>query len=222
LGRGTAQMRPTDYAALYIWLSDWNNDIRNAEHNIKRNFYFDSPGSKYDKQKISSWLYPAGTRDRMKDTCQYIYPYFMKFADPCHHFTYPTTSGNGKNHKDTYRIRLPETLLLRAEAYVRLNNLAAAAADINLIRNRANATPVDPADVTLDYILDERARELYGEENRFVTLTRMGKLVERVRKYNNNPLVPGANIQDYNVLWPIPQSEIDLNINGNLEQNPGY
>jgi hypothetical protein len=65
---------------------------------------------------------------------------------------------------------------------------------------------------------------VYGSlvNDRYATLTRMGKLVERVREYNNNPFFPGANIQDYNVLWPIPQSEIDLNINGNLEQNPGY
>lgn len=40
---------------------------------------------------------------------------------------------------------------------------------------------------------------------------RLDKLVERTRKYNDNPLVPGLNIQDYNNLWPIPQTQIDLN-----------
>jgi hypothetical protein len=103
-----------------------------------------------------------------------------------------------------------------------LGQLAPAAADINLIRARANATPVDAADVDLDYILDERARELYGEENRFITLRRMGKLVERVRALNNNPKNPGLNIQDYHVLFPIPQSQIDLNIDAEFPQNPGY
>ena len=97
-----------------------------------------------------------------------------------------------------------------------------AAADINAIRNRAHATPVDPVNVDLDYILDERAREVYGEEWRHITLRRMGKLLERVRKYNNNPIYPACNIKDPNILFPIPQSQIDLNIDAVFPQNPGY
>jgi hypothetical protein len=222
LGRPVGWMRPTNYLSYQIWLSDWDNDIRNAEHNIKRNFYYNSPGSAFDKKKIDFSLYPAGSRNALNDTCQYIYPYFMKFVDPVHHFTDPARSGGGDNQKDIYAIRLAETLLLRAEAYVRLNNLNAAADDINQIRNRANATPVNPTDVSLDYILDERARELYGEDWRPITLRRMGKLIERVRLYNNNPKFPGANIKDNNILYPIPQNQIDLNIGAKMEQNPGY
>ena len=74
----------------------------------------------------------------------------------------------------------------------------------------------------IDYILDERARELYGEEFRNITLRRVGKLVERTRKYNDNPRIPGANIQDHHILYPIPQAAIDLNIGAPIEQNPGY
>jgi hypothetical protein len=222
LGRPVGWMRPTNYLAYQIWAGNWNNDIRNAEHNIKRNFYYDSPGSAYDKKKIDFSLYPAGSRNALNDTCQYIYPYFMKFVDPVHHFTDPARSGGGDNQKDIYAIRLAETFLLRAEAYVRLNNLSAAADDINQIRNRAKATPVNPEDVSLDYILDERARELYGEDWRPITLRRMGKLIERVRLYNNNPKIPGANIKENNVLYPIPQNQIDLNIGAKMEQNPGY
>jgi hypothetical protein len=146
----------------------------------------------------------------------------MKFADPCHYFTDPARSGGGNDHKDRYSIRLAETILLRAEAYINLGLKDLAAADINMIRNRAQATPVAPANVTIDYLLDERARELYGEENRFITLRRVGKLVERVRALNNNPKNPGLNIQDYHVLFPIPQNQIDLNINAPFPQNPGY
>ena len=54
----------------------------------------------------------------MRDSTQYIYPYWMKFADPCHYFTDPARSGGGNDHKDRYAIRLAETILLRAEAYV--------------------------------------------------------------------------------------------------------
>lgn len=222
LGRPVSWIRPTNYVSYNIWKGNWKNDIRNAEHNIKRNFYYDSPSSKFHKKKIDFSLYPAGSRDALRDTTQYIYPYFMKFADPGNHFTDPARSGGGQNHKDLYAIRLAVTLLVRAEAYVRLNNPNAAALDINKIRVRANATPVSSSDVNLDYILDERARELYGEEWRALTLRRMGKFVERVKLYNNNPKVPGLNIKDFNALYPIPQSQIDLNIGAVIKQNPGY
>ena len=227
LGRPVSWIHPTNYSAYDIWRSDWNNDIRNAKYNIKRNFYYDNPASTFNKKKINLKVdyaaqYAAGTRDAMRDSTQYIYPYWMKFADPCHYFTDPARSGGGNDHKDRYSIRLAETILLRAEAYINLGSKDLAAADINMIRNRANATPVAPADVTIDYLLDERARELYGEENRFITLRRVGKLIERVRALNNNPKNPGLNIQDYHVLFPIPQNQIDLNINAPFPQNPGY
>ncbi len=222
IGRPVSWIRPTNYAAYDIWKSDWKNDIRNAKHMIKRDFYFDNPASKFNKKKIDFSLYPAGSRDAIKDTCQYIYPYFLKHADPLHHFTNPATAGGGSNHKDVYVIRLAETILLRAEAYIGLGKKDLAAADINLIRTRANAKPIDASKADLDYVLDERARELYGEEFRHITLRRMGKLIERVRKYNNNPKNPGLNIQDYNVLFPIPQSQIDLNISAAMKQNDGY
>lgn len=222
LGRPVAWIKPSNYAAYDIWKSDWDTDIRNAEHHIKRNFYFDNPASSYDKKKIDFSLYPEGSRDALRDTSQYIYPYFMKHADPLNHFTQLDRSGGGFNHKDFYAIRLAETYLIRAEAYVGLGNFSLAAEDINAIRNRANATPVSPGDVDLDYILDERARELYGEEFRHITLRRMGKFLERVRRYNNNPIYPACNVQDYNVLFPIPQSQIDLNLSAEFAQNPGY
>lgn len=221
-GRPVAWIKPTNYAAYYIWQSDWENDIRNAEHSIIRTFYFDNPESEYHGQVIDFDLYPEGTRDALKDTNQYIYPYFMKHADPKNHFTNPAQSGGGRNHKEVYAIRLAETYLLRAEAYIYLNNYEAAAQDINKVRERANATPVSAAEVDIDYLLDERARELYGEEFRHITLRRTGKFLERVREYCNNPVYWACNVQDYNVLFPIPQSQIDLNIDGDIPQNPGY
>ncbi len=222
LGRPVAWIKPTNYMAYDIWQSDWANDIRNAPHHIKRNFYYQNPTSAFDGQLIDFSLYPAGERDALKDTCQYIYPYFLKHADPNNHFDNPSQSGGGRNHKDLYAMRLAETYLLRAEAYLGLNNPGLAAADINVVRARANANPVAVGDVDIDYLLDERARELYGEEFRHIVLRRTGKFLERVRLYNNNPVYPACNVQDYNVLFPIPQEQIDLNIDGDIKQNPGY
>jgi hypothetical protein len=224
LGECVAWNRPTNYVLYDIWGGgNWDKDQRNAEHNLKRNFYFDNPESKYHGQKIDWSLYAPGQRTSpMNDTVQYIFPYFIKAAAPLEHFTSAARSGGGVNHKDVYAIRLAETYLIRAEAYLGLNQKEKAADDINAIRNRAKAIPVTPNEVTIDYILDERARELYAEEWRAITLIRLGKLVERVRKYNDNPLRPGLNIQDHQNLWPIPQTEIDRNVDGVLEQNPGY
>jgi hypothetical protein len=223
LGAPVAWGRPTSYVLYTIWTrSGWNTDIRNAKHNIKRTFYFDNPASIYNGKKIDFKLYKPGTRDPIQDTCRFIFPYFIKVCAPLEHLTDLAKCGTGFNHKDIYSFRLAETFLLRAEAYLGLGNKDLAAADINVIRNRAQATPVLPANVNIDYILDERARELFTEEWRYITLLRLGLLVERTRAYNDNPARPGCGIQDYNNLWPIPQTQIDLNINATLVQNPGY
>lgn len=75
------------------------------------------------------------------------------------------------------------------------------------------------SNVTIDLILDERAREFMGEYNRWFDLKRTGKLVERVKKYN--PWKKGQSISDKHNLRPIPQAEIDLTFPA-ISQNPGY
>lgn len=223
LGRPVAYNRGTNLTFYYIWESDWDNDIRNAEHNIKRNIYFDNPASAYHGQKVSWTLYPEGSRNVSRDTLNYIYPYYTKAFQPVIQAQmYPARAGNANNHADQYAMRLAETYLLRAEAYLGLGDKTAAAADINLVRARANANPVSAEDVDIDYLLDERVRELYIEEERLIVLMRMGKLIDRARRYHDNPFNPGANIQDHNTVLPIPQSQIDLNRGVQWEQNPGY
>ena len=66
-------------------------------------------------------------------------------------------------------LRIAETYLIRAEAYLALGEKSKAAADINVLRDRANASYCTAADIDIDYILDERARELLGEENRWIS-----------------------------------------------------
>lgn len=83
---------------------------------------------------------------------------------------------------------------------------------------------VTPADIStnfVDFMLDERGREMLGELNRWEDLDRCEKLVERVKKYNPD----AGNIRDFHILRPIPQSHIDrLNPKGPVseEQNEGY
>ncbi len=83
---------------------------------------------------------------------------------------------------------------------------------------------IQPSDISnnfVDFMLDERGRELLGELNRWEDLNRCEKLVERVLKFN-----PEANnIRDFHILRPIPQTHIDrLNPKGPMseEQNNGY
>lgn len=222
LGRPTANIRGTNLVFYYVWEGDWDTDIRNAPHNLKRDFYYDNPESAYHNQKIDFSLYDPPRPDPMVDTTKNIFPIHTKFTDPLNYFGQPHRSGGGITHKDWYALRFAETLLLRAEAHLGAGNPGLAAIDVNRVRARANATPVTATEIDIDYILDERVRELFGEEWRLIILRRTGKLIERVQKYNDNPLNPGANIQPHNIRWPIPQSEIDLNVDSEFRQNDGY
>jgi hypothetical protein len=222
LGRPTANGRGTSLVYYDVWKDNWDKDIRNAEHNLKRNFYYDSPESAFDKQKIDFSLYDPPRPDPIADTCKIIFPIHIKFTDPLNYFLQPNRSGGGITHKDWYALRFAETLLLRAEAYLELGQTTQAAADVNIVRQRANADPVSPGEIDMDFLLDERVRELYGEEWRLIILRRTGMLLERVRAFNDNPLAPGAFIEDHNLRWPIPQEQIDLNVDADFAQNPGY
>ena len=144
-----------------------------------------------------------------------------KFNDP----TRPTIAEE-ESGRDAFVIRLAEMYLIQAEANFRLNNTAAAAAALNVIRTRAAlpgrtaAMQVTPAQITLDFILDERARELAGEQLRWFDLKRTGKLVDRVKASNPD----GApNVQAFHLVRPIPQRQIDAVANKTVfTQNPGY
>ncbi|MDW7694193.1 RagB/SusD family nutrient uptake outer membrane protein [Flammeovirgaceae bacterium SG7u.111] len=153
---------------------------------------------------------------------QKLYPTLKKFLDN----TRPNRQ-HTQGQRDFILMRLADAYLLRAEAYLKAGDVTKAAADINVVRERAawDGKEADmmiaPADVTLDFILDERARELAGEGQRWWDLTRTKKLVERVRLHN-----PDArdNIQEYHMVRPIPQDQIDRtqNEDGPYGQNPGY
>lgn len=149
------------------------------------------------------------------------YPDLKKFKDPTRPTIQEQVSG-----RDAFVIRLAEMYLIAAEAQLNLGNRAGAAESINVLRERA-AIPgheaemmVTPGDITLDFILDERARELAGEQLRWFDLKRTGKLVERVRQHNPDA---SANIQDFHVLRPIPQRQLDAVSNKDeFTQNTGY
>ena len=230
-GRGVGFMQPSKYFADTVWGSDFAIDNRNANHNFVREITVTNPSSPLFGQKVSTNNPPAGAG--IGYPTRVFYPYQSKattlFTHPSSLYVNPGSSdpikkyelkaSAGGTYADQYMFRLAETYLLRAEAYVGLGNAGAAAADINVVRARANATPVDGANVNLDYILDERMRELGVEEKRMLTLMRMGKLYDRVTKHN--PFY-GVNMMPQFNLWAIPFGEIERNTGAVLEQNPGY
>jgi hypothetical protein len=142
------------------------------------------------------------------------WPYSRKFdsADP-------VNPGGATSNKDQPYLRLAETYLIKAEAQLKLNQPDLAAATINVLRQRANASLITAGDVTIDFILDERSRELIFEEHRRYTLLRTHKWIERTRLHNKNG---GQHITDRDTIFPIPQIVIDANLTHPMPQNPGW
>ncbi|WP_234733955.1 RagB/SusD family nutrient uptake outer membrane protein [Tellurirhabdus bombi] len=222
LGRSQGGNRPLNYFFVDIWKDDWK-DMRNSSYNIRRDWYYNDPSSTFFKKKVkivkvNNVAYIAkedGTATTYSvDTLRWFYPMIRKIEGEM-----PQGALNGRTKNDQIRMRLAETYLLRAEAYVHKGMPDKAAADINVVRARAKAKLVEAARVNLDYILDERARELIVEEPRRRTLVRLGLLYKRATQYN---FKAKATMEPYHELWPIPQKAIDANREVKLTQNPGY
>jgi hypothetical protein len=137
---------------------------------------------------------------------------------------------NDVSQRDVDVARLAETYLIAAEACVKLNLPGDAAGYINTVRRRAIAASdakreLAAADVTIERILDERARELFGMYNRWYDLSRTGTLVDHAVRYNPDLEGLATNFVgpdgQQKLLRPIPQAAIDANRAG-IQQNPGY
>jgi len=204
-GRGLGQIVPLDW-----WLNGYEAvDMRNSAYNIKRDWYYNDPKGEHYGEKVAI---TADQRDKgllFATTTKFFYG--KTELDPAYE----------GNNKDRVKSRLAETYLLLAEAQLGLQDPGGAAISINKIRERAGARPVTAADITVDFLLDERARELLGEEVRRFTLARFGADVFEERVKRLNPRSATA-FKKTNVLWPIPQEVIDANSDAEFPQNLGY
>jgi hypothetical protein len=176
------------------------------------------PGFEMTAAEMATHPYTIITPSKYTDAA---FPSFnKKFIDP-----FRLTVNEVRGSRDWYVMRLAETYLLAAEALVRDGRPTEALPYVNAVRERA-AKPgvakalmdVTAADLSLDFILDERSRELAGEQMRWFDLTRTGKLLERVLKYNSSA---ATGIKSFHVLRPIPTEQITLTANA-FPQNPGY
>lgn len=205
-GRGICRLRLSNWVLYGLYDA---GDMRNSQYNIRRHYWYNTPTSSLYGQPV-----PYTNSDTIYKICPHTTKWYQ--YDPNDQFGYGMW-------KDYILMRLGETYLLMAEAQFEQGNLSGAAATLTTLRARSNASAVTSSQVTLDYILDERARELVGEENRRMTLMRTGTLVTRAIKFNSNTVTyPLNGLTSTNLLLPIPQSEIDLNKDAVLTQNPGY
>ncbi len=164
-----------------------------------------------------------------------VFPYMKKWADPSR------ANPNDPSTRPVVILRFSDVYMVAAEAAFKGGGTPQQAADmINIIRQRAAyksantpaqnaaavaAVTITAAQVTLDYILDERTREFYGESVRWLDLVRTKSLLTRVAAWNATEA--GVNIKPFNVLRPIPQDQIDRVTEGtcvgnNCWQNAGY
>lgn len=254
-GRGIGTHYAVEHLYNEIWTSTDFNDMRNSQYNWPRKFkihrpevleadpalaaampdgYFDLENTVLPEGYSMETGFGGGVNATTQLPNRFMCGYSTKMTTPYHHpaaqygnaSIYQLAGTGGKTYTDQYFYRLSEAYLLRAEAYVNLNKAKEAADDINVLHDRAKAERCKPEDVNLDYILDERLRELVCEEKRRLTLARTNKLYERITKYN--PYFDAQHSADKKAydqhfdLFPIPLSAIQANKDAELGQNPGY
>lgn len=250
LGRGNPDVALSDYHSYKIWEDgtyDSKNtpDLRRADINWwdRDEFFYNNPASSQFGQPFD-----PQNMDNPNDYWARIYamPFYKTYVP-----NKPDQMGQpyGSNG-DWYLFRLAETYLLRAEAYFWLGQLDFAAQDINAVRTRANANPITGTDVNIDFIFDERARELFAEEPRQNELNRVSYILaarneggyslsniheknwfyDRVHSLNNfyehqgdlTMLGQSPRIEPYHFQWPIDDNIITANTLGRINQNKGY
>ncbi|MGC9344655.1 MAG: RagB/SusD family nutrient uptake outer membrane protein, partial [Bacteroidales bacterium] len=173
-GRSGGFMRLSNFFYHELWQrSGYDEDLRNADYNIIRDLKVNNPASDYNGKWIIQDNVPIDLKN-FTDTVRNFYPLLAKTSSLGDHpddvfiadqtVEGSITSATGPSyvcHRDVYHIRLAETYLLRAEAYLGKGDKTNAANDINVVRRRSQAPDVSSDEVDIDYILDERLRELY-------------------------------------------------------------
>ncbi|WP_134091543.1 RagB/SusD family nutrient uptake outer membrane protein [Olivibacter sp. XZL3] len=246
-GQPWKRFMPTNYT-LDVLFADRVNDTR-YKKSFKDVFYCSRPGTynvngkevTYALGDTAVWLPGYQLDPAVKASKNFmviepqaytkkLYPTLIKFLDPERpDINYEFGS------RDFLAFRLAETCLIAAEAFMYAGDTDKAVTYMNRVRARAayngldetedaahrQAMLITAADLNIDFILEERGRELLGEQLRWYDLVRTGQLVTRVQAYNPDG---GRNVKEYHSLRPIPQDQIDRTEGGtgSFPQNPGY
>ena len=226
-GRGFSRVIPNNY--LLNLLAEDPNDTRDDNTYFRLNYFYNdvnnlpagkNVGDVIDIYKPISAANPDG--DQYQRYFQRLHPSCVKFNEEDDDAT------SYRNRTSALVYRLAETYLIAAEAIMRSSGDPLPY--INAVRTRANAVPVTT--ISEQIILDERARELSFEGQRWFTLKRMGQEVinRQITTYagagdfypaNLGSKDPRTNWQDHFINWPIFQEDLDL-LGPNYPQNLGY
>ena len=244
-GRPFKRFRPTDYTLNKIFAPANRTTDSRYYKTFKDVYYSNKPGTyntTFDKSKATvkfalgdTAIYDPGyemsVAERAKRPYQVlvpsayserVFPALRKHLDGARN---DRTQFEGT--RDYFNYRLADTYLILSEALLNSGDKAGAVAAINMVRRRAawpgreKAMEVTEADMNMELIYEERARELYGEMQRWFDLKRWGILLERVKAYNPQA---APNITTKHLLRPIPQNQLDRVEGGEaaFPQNPGY
>lgn len=195
--------------------------------------YLTNPDYSYSVEKIGSdgdvrgSFYTDGQTLDIEDMSQFTQGYAVqKFRN----VTSEGVVGSDLTHPDTDfpMFRLGDAYLMYAEAVLRggAGDMQTAVDYVNLLQERAYGTAglnLSMEDLTLDFLIDERARELHWECHRRTDLVRFGRFSdvtpEQVWQWKGG-VQAGASVASYRDIFPIPNT--DLTANPTLKQNDGY
>ncbi|MEY8488201.1 RagB/SusD family nutrient uptake outer membrane protein [uncultured Parabacteroides sp.] len=180
-GRGIGRARPTNYFQYTIWTDKEKNDLRSPNNHDSwmrmEELRYNNPSLKgksewYGKNLVKN---PAMS---VEDTirCWFMWPHYKLFVPD------PLQQQWAGGETPWYIYRSAEVYLMMGECYYWKDQLQDAANMLNVVRLRAGADPLTAADINIGAILDERARELYYEENRHLELVRISYIYARTGK----------------------------------------
>lgn len=244
-GKGAGRCVPSLGALrLFNYKNQGKIDDRNSEYSMVWKIYEKNAAGNIveflsgGKSPIDTTLTAAMVDDNRTTIQNYKWPTTRKWD---YKQTIASRGDADESYADVSYLRLSDTYLLYAEALFRSGDAAGAVTWINKVRNRANAVSITTADLGagndgIDFILDERSRELLSEEERRETLVRVSQensgderdvnnfFKRRTRKYNeiSGRTARGMNDYDTPILFPLPQDFINSNSGRVLKQNPGY
>lgn len=179
-GRGIGRARPTNYFQYDIWTDKEKNDLRSPNNHDSwrrmEDLRYNNPSLKgtewYGKNFVKN---PAmSVEDSIR--CWYMWPHYKLFVPD------PLQQQWAGGETPWYIYRSAEVYLMMGECYYWKDMKQEAANMLNVVRQRAGADPLTASDITIGAILDERARELYYEENRHLELVRISYIYARSGK----------------------------------------
>lgn len=220
-GRGFARILPNNY--LLDLLAEDPNDTRDDDTYFRLKYYYTSGDSINQEIKIYK---PITDLDNPSETYTL---YYQRLHPACIKFVEEDDNPNSYLQRSNIMVyRLAETYLIAAEAMMRSGGDGLPY--INAVRTRAGAAPLTSVDEQA--ILDERARELAFEGERWFTLKRMGQEVidRQITSYagdgeyypaNLGTKDPRTNWKPHYINFPIAQIDLDL-LGPGYPQNDGY